>query len=394
MSDYKDRTKTNNLINQIDENCNDSSTTTTTTTLNSNRESITVQTQQARASISRSPRRSPQGQMDQLHNKQFEIKHLSVDDDEFLNDEYDGGGDKIMQRSGVLIDDLDIRGIVDYFDESELQPTTADMILDFDVRKVLESPEENPYPRRSMLKSVENTSDEHGEGRIKRLNSSNSTSQPLKSNMKKSHINLNTSPSKSNSKQNLLVTTRSINEIKRVQHVNSPKNKPQSRYEDREYSEQEDEEEVLDYSNEENEEYLSNHDVNKKHENGRRKLKVSAEEMAHKRMIQKKQNELEIQHKKQIKNLSKLQIQERQHLHQYPHPTQQQLLQQQQQMKLMFAPNTETPVTRANQHSRLSNTANMQTSSGYIIGDLCCPLNLMEFLILLIQDLNRSERKH
>lgn len=381
----------NNSNNNIDNNeDNNDSSTTTTTTVNSNRFSNNLQQQSIQQRpTSRSPNRllSLQ-QMDSGHPNRYQIQHLSEDqddEDDFLNEDYDGGGGG-HNRQSVLTDDLDVRGIVDYFDESELQPTTANMILEFDPHRVLEIPE-----KRSILKSdnqKDESSDENKEllneqSKLKRLSAMSSVSgsfQQLKSNMKKPSLkqpslnlpvslNRNGSlikrtigmpASRSNSKSNL-ITTGSISELKRLQKLGStPKSQAFAvQRSDEDFSPQ-DEEDFEFYQKNKSELVVDE----------RKQPPVSADMLANKRMLKQKQHELELQHQKQIKNLSKQQIQERQHLHQYPHPTQQQRLQQQQQMKLMYSSNAENSNNRANGNQMKTSTsaANLQTGSGYILG--------------------------
>lgn len=74
----------------------------------------------------------------------YEIEHLAddqYDDNEYnLNDDYYLSGQALTRdlNSSKLLEDLEPKRIVDYFDENELQPTTADMILDFEPSKALE----------------------------------------------------------------------------------------------------------------------------------------------------------------------------------------------------------------------------------------------------------------
>ena len=125
-------------------------------------------------------------QMDE-NSQRYEIRQLSEDkDDDFNEDEF------IAEREGnirsELIQDIDPHAIVDFFNENDLQPTTADMILDFEPSS--NEVEKKNFTNKSILKAEANESkrSDISEINIKaRLHSqsTSSISQQLKSNLKK-----------------------------------------------------------------------------------------------------------------------------------------------------------------------------------------------------------------
>lgn len=329
MSD-KERYKSD----QNDEN-NDSSST-TTTTVNSNRAISSIlntdTNQQQQISQIKQKKKaacSPKSTME--HNlSRFEIQHLSDDhdfDDEF-NDEYDSGA---IVRQGVRIDDLDARGIIEYFDETELKPSSTNMFTSLNSHKSVE---------KSKSEYRENT-EKIIEPKINRISSLNGKKNPAK---QISPIMLLRRESMKRSSQR----AKNSNEIKRIQRNDLFKN--QAEKSDDDMSEP-------DEPNSDNE--------YKKEINSKKQRILSADHLYNKRIAKQKEKELEDAHQKKIKKISKLQIQEQQHLHQYPHPNQQQRNQQQQHLTLMFTPENE----RHNLYTRsLSLSTNLQTPSSYIIG--------------------------
>ena len=127
-------------------------------------------------------------QMDE-NSQRYEIRQVSEDkddDNDFNEDEF------LVEREGnlrsELIQDIDPHTIVDYFNENDLQPTTADMILDFEPSS--NEIEKKNYTNKSILKAeaIESKRSDIFETKSKaRLHSEStgSISQPLKSNLKK-----------------------------------------------------------------------------------------------------------------------------------------------------------------------------------------------------------------
>jgi hypothetical protein len=130
-------------------------------------------------------------QMDE-NSQRYEIRQVSEDKDDDINDFNEDEFIVEREREGnirsELIQDIDPHTIVDYFNENDLQPTSTDMILDFEPSS--NEVDKKNYTNKSKLKAEGTESKRSDISEIKskaRLHSEStgSISQPLKSNLKK-----------------------------------------------------------------------------------------------------------------------------------------------------------------------------------------------------------------
>lgn len=320
---------------QNDEN-NDSSST-TTTTVNSNRANSSIinpdsnhQQQIIQNKQKKKGTSLPKSNMEH----RFEIQHLSDDhdfDDEF-NDDYDNGA---MLPQSIRIDDLDARGIIEYFDDTEMQPISSkNMFVSFN------SQVHDKINLRNESIEFKDDNDKIIDTKFNRISSLNEKNNSTK---QVSPIML----LRRESMRRSINRAKSSNELKRTQKSDSFKIQAEKSDDNSESDQPEAENEF------------------KKEIKNKKQRFLSADHLYNKRLAKQKEKEMEDAYQKKIKNLSKKQIQEQQHFHQYPHPTQQQRNLQQKHLTLMFTPENE----RHNLYNRTSSlSTNLQTTSGYIIG--------------------------
>lgn len=268
-----------------------------------------------------------------MNSSNYEIEHLSDDQEEYDYEytEFDTSVGATTRRS-ILNDDLDARAIVDYFDESELQPTTADMILDFEPSKAIEINETAAASSSASSKQPGRTNARNGAKRQQTLVDADPDDQRPATGAQKARSKMSSSPSmRTNSimkkapsqssdlrlvKQKAIVEQSSVSG--KLPHQRTVDQTPSSEVDD-----------VFERDHQHNEQLNGKTDP-------RKELSISAMMLTTRRILQQEQKQAEQEHQRQMKNMSRAELEKRLHQHQFPHPTQQQRMMETQRMKMMY----------------------------------------------------------